>query len=119
MATLGARLGSIAPGEVEIELPYSQDLVQQHGYLHAGAIATIADSACGYAAMSLLGEDTDVLAIEFKINFLSPAKGDLLARAKVLRSGRRISACSCEVLDHASGEQVAFMVGSIIGIKKS
>lgn len=119
MATLGARLGKVAPGNVEIELPYSEDLVQQHGYLHAGAIATIADSACGYAALGLLGEEFEVLAVEFKINFLAPAKGDLVARAKVLRPGRRISACSCEVIEKASGERVACMLGSIISVKKS
>ncbi|MHC5063975.1 MAG: PaaI family thioesterase [Planctomycetota bacterium] len=119
MATLGARLGRLAAGEAEIELPFSQDLVQQHGYLHAGAITTIADSACGYAALSLIGGEFEVLAVEFKINFLAPAKGDLIAKAKVLRSGKRITACSCEVVDKEKGDRVAFMLGSIINVKRN
>lgn len=86
-----------------------------------GVISTIADSACGYAAMSLLPEGMDVLAIEFKINFLAPARGDLIARAEVLRSGKRISACTCEVFARtdAGEERVAMMQGSIIARRAS
>jgi uncharacterized protein (TIGR00369 family) len=84
MRTIGARLERIAAGEIEIHLPYRADLTQQHGFVHAGIVATILDSACGYAAFSLMPPGAGVLSIEFKTNLLAPAKGDLLiARAPV------------------------------------
>ncbi len=84
MKTIGASLLKVTPGEVEIELLFRADLAQQHGYLHAGVITAIVDTACGYAALSLMPEQTEVLSIEFKINFLSPAIGErMIARARV------------------------------------
>jgi uncharacterized protein (TIGR00369 family) len=88
MATLGATLGRIAPGEVEIALASRPELAQQHGFVHAGVLATILDSACGYAAYSLMPADAAVLSVEFKINLLAPAVGErFVARARVLRPG--------------------------------
>lgn len=94
MTTLGARLERIAPGEVVISMPYRADLTQQHGYLHAGAITTIGDSACGYAALTLMEPGSGVLSVEFKVNLVAPARGSLFtARARVLRAGRTLTAC--------------------------
>ena len=91
MATIGARLFAIRPGEVEIELPYRADLTQQHGYVHGGIIGMIADSACGYAAYSLMPEDSSVLTVEYKLNLVAPAEGSrFLARGRVLRPGRTL-----------------------------
>ena len=77
MATLGARLSRVEPGHVEIELPFRPDLTQQHGFLHAGVVTSVMDSACGYAAMSLMEPGAAVLSVEFKVNLLAPARGDL------------------------------------------
>ena len=98
MQTIGARLKRVAPGEVDIELPFSRDLTQQHGYLHAGVVTTVVDSACGYAALSLTPPGAEVLSVEFKINLVSPASGELfVARARVLRAGRNITVCAGDV----------------------
>jgi uncharacterized protein (TIGR00369 family) len=98
MQTIGAVLEDVTPGRVSIRLPFREDLTQQHGFLHAGAIASVADSACGYAALSLMPEDAGVLSIEFKVNMLAPAKGDaIVARAEVIRSGRNIMVCRADV----------------------
>lgn len=98
MATLGARLVRIEPGLCEIELDYRGELTQQHGYMHAGASTTIADSAGGYAAYSLMPADSSVLAVEFKVNLLAPGKGErFLARGKVVRPGKRLTVCEIEV----------------------
>lgn len=99
MRTLGATLLRVAPGEVDIELPFSEALVQQHGFLHAGVTTAIADSACGYAALSLMPVDVAVLSVEFKVNMLAPAQGARFrAIGRVLRSGRTITVCRGEVL---------------------
>ncbi|HWS54717.1 MAG TPA: PaaI family thioesterase [Pyrinomonadaceae bacterium] len=95
METLGARLARVAAGEVEIELAFRQDLTQQHGYLHAGVVAAVVDSACGYAALSLAEPGAEVLSIEFKLNLLAPSAGDSFsARARVLRPGRNVTVCA-------------------------
>ena len=92
MQAIGASLTRISPGEVEIVLPFREDLTQPHGFLHAGIVSTIADSACGYAAYSLLPADAAVLTVEYKGNFLSPARGDrMIARARVTKPGRTVS----------------------------
>ena len=91
MATLGATITSIAPGEVVLALPFREDLTQQHGFLHAGVIATVLDSACGYAALSTMPADAGVLSIEFKTNLLAPARGESFRVAgRVLKPGRTI-----------------------------
>src|SRR5215470_13524581 len=89
MSTLGAELTAVGHGSVEIRLPFSARLTQQHGYLHAGAIAAILDSACGYAALSLAAEGKDVLTVELKENLMAPAAGEVfIARAHVKRAGK-------------------------------
>ena len=94
MRTIGAELTCAGPGEVEIVLPFRDDLTQQHGYLHAAAVTAIIDTACGYAAMTLARPGEGVLAVEYKVNFLSPAAGDRLrASARVLRRGRSLTVC--------------------------
>lgn len=91
MSTIGAELTSVTPGTVEIEMPYSTALTQQHGFLHAGIISTALDSACGYAAYSLMPPEAAVLTIEFKLNMLSPGKGErFLFRGSVTKPGRTI-----------------------------
>jgi uncharacterized protein (TIGR00369 family) len=98
MNLIGAELVKIVPGEVEIQIPFRNDLTQQHGFLHAGIITTVVDSACGYAALSLMPAEASVLTVEFKVNLLSPAKGEwFLARGKVVKPGRTITVCSGEV----------------------
>jgi uncharacterized protein (TIGR00369 family) len=116
MATLGATLELVEPGEVHIALPFSPALSQQHGFLHAGATTAIADSANGYAALSLTPPGSDVLAVEFKINLLAPARAPrLVAKGRVLRAGRRLTVCFAEVLavGGAGGELVATMLSTI------
>jgi len=117
MATLGAQIRFVAPGEVHIHLPHSGAITQQNNFIHAGAIASIADSACGYAAFTLAPPDTDVLAVEFKINLISPARApSFIARGRVLRSGRTLSTCLAEVhgISDAGEELVATMLSTII-----
>jgi uncharacterized protein (TIGR00369 family) len=96
MRHLAAHLGHVAPGRVHIVLPNRPEIDQQHGYIHAGA--TIADSAGGYAALTLFPENTAVLTVEYKINFLAPAVGDHIeAVGTVLKSGRTLTVCQLEV----------------------
>ncbi len=98
MQHIGASLVRVEAGLVEIHVPYHPSLTQQHGFFHAGTIATAADSAGGYAALSLMPADASVLSVEFKINLMSPADGDLLiARAKVMKAGRTLTVCQVEV----------------------
>ncbi len=92
MSTLGASLAEIAPGRVVIELPWAAGLTQQHGFLHAGMVATALDSACGYAGFTLMPEGAGVLTIEFKINLLAPAKGQRFRMVgQVIKPGRTIT----------------------------
>ena len=98
MGLIGARLSRVEPGLVEIELPYRADLTQQHGFFHAGITSTIADSAGGYAAFSLMPADASVLTTEFKINLLAPAEGELLrALGRVVKPGRLLTVCEVDV----------------------
>jgi uncharacterized protein (TIGR00369 family) len=98
MRHLGAHLGHVAPGRVHIVLPNRPEIDQQHGYIHAGAISAIADSAGGYAALTLFPENTAVLTVEYKINLLAPAVGDRIeAVGTVLKSGRTLTVCQLEV----------------------
>ena len=95
MSTLGAQLVAIRPGEAIIELPFGSHLTQQHGFLHAGAVTSIVDSACGYAALSVMPEGAAVLSVEFKINLMKPAAGSVFrATGKVLKSGKSLTVCS-------------------------
>ncbi len=98
MDLIGARLAVVQPGRVRIELPFREDLTQQHGFFHAGITSTIADSAGGYAAYSLFPAEASVLTVEYKINLIAPAKGAaLLAEGRVVKPGRRLTLCDLEV----------------------
>lgn len=117
MTALGAKLTLVEPGKVHVAFPKLDQFTQQNGFVHAGAIASIADSACGYAAFTLAPADTDVLAVEFKINLLTPARATMFeARARVLRSGRTLSTCFAEVIGVQNGDEelVATMMSTII-----
>lgn len=117
MRTLGAELVHIAPGEVNIAMPYSKDFCQQNGFLHAGTISSIADSANGYAALTLCEPDMDVLAVEFKINLLAPAKAPrFLAEGRVVRPGRTLTVCLAHVFGIEGTERtiVATMLSTLI-----
>lgn len=106
MRTLGAVIGKVGPGEVEIEMPYRADLTQQYGFIHCGIVTAILDSACGYAAFSLSAPDTAVLTVEYKVNFVAPAKGGrLLARGEVVRPGTTIAVCKGDVLAYDGEEE--------------
>lgn len=99
MTTIGAELVSVAPGEVVIELPFREDLTQQHGFLHAAIVTAIVDSACGFAAYSLMPVDAAVLTAEYKVNFLAPAAGRrFVAYGRVLKPGRTLTVAAGEVV---------------------
>lgn len=120
MTTMGARLATVAPGEVTIALPFDARLTQQHGYLHAGAVAAVVDSACGYAALSLMDPDAAVLSVEFKINMLAPAAGTAFrATGRVVRSGRTITVCAGELVAVREGgtSVVAVMQATMMAVR--
>ncbi len=119
MAAIGASVRSVTPGAVEIELPYRADLCQQDGFLHAGIVTTIVDSACGYAAYTLMPAGARVLSVEFKINFLAPAVGDsFIARGKVARAGRTVTVCTGEVVAQSQDAQrvIALMQATMMAV---
>jgi uncharacterized protein (TIGR00369 family) len=121
MKTIGAHLVKVAPGEVAIELPYSKDFTQQHGFIHAGILSTIADNACGYAAYTLMPANSEVLGVENKINFLAPARGErFVAIGKVIKAGRTLAVCSGEVWATNNGEKtlVAVMQSTLMALGK-
>jgi len=98
MRHLGARLTQVTSGRVHIELPHRPEVTQQHGYFHAGATSTIADSAGGYAALTLFPDDAEVLTVEYKLNLIAPGEGDYLeAVGTVLKSGRTLTVCRLDV----------------------
>ncbi len=121
MATLGASLVSIRAGEVLIELPYAPHILQQQGFLHAGVTTTIVDSACGYAALTLMPDDADVVSVEFKINMLAPAVGErFIARGQVVKAGKTLTICTGEVLAVKNGEEraVALMQATMMTVER-
>lgn len=106
MQTLGARVVQVELGKVTLECPYFEGLSQQHGFFHAGVLTSLADSACGYAALSMMPESADVLSVEFKINLLKPAKTDkIIAVGTVLQAGKTLVICEGLVMD-ATGEKL-------------
>lgn len=115
MRTIGAELTRVSPGVVEIEMPFSDALTQQHGFLHAGVISTALDSACGYAAYSMMPADAAILTIEFKINLLSPGKGErFLFRGEVTKPGRTIMVTDGRAYA-VDGEGEARMIATMTG----
>ena len=120
MTTIGARLTRVAAGEVEIRVPFRPDLTQQHGFLHAGVVTSALDSACGYAAFTLMPEGTGVLTLEFKTNLLAPARGtELIARGRVVRVGRTITVCQGDaaMLTDGAETSVATMLATMMTIR--
>jgi len=114
MTTLGAALERVEPGAVDVAVPFSEALCQQNGFLHAGVLASVADSACGYAALTLAAPGQDVLAVEFKINLMRPARGArFVARAKVLRAGRTLTVSRADVFGDGE-ELIATMLSTVI-----
>jgi len=119
MTTLGAELVSVAPGAVEIRIPFHRNLSQQHDFVHAGAIASILDSSCGYAALSVAPPDVDVLSVEFKVNLLAPAVGDaFVARGSVKRAGKKITVCAADAFAVRGKEEklIATMLATIMNL---
>lgn len=121
MATVGARLAALAPGACTLRVPWSAAITQQDGFLHAGILAVLADSACGFAAYSLMPPGARVLSIEFKINMLSPAVGeDFEADGFVIRAGRNVTACRADVHARAGGGRklVAAMQATMMTLRE-
>jgi uncharacterized protein (TIGR00369 family) len=120
MSTLGASLVRVSPGAVEIALPAGSSVSQQHGFIHAGAIAAIADTAAGYAALSLMPPGTGVLTTEFKINLVAPATGGrILARGRVIKAGRTLTLAQTKVMAENAGQErlVAFLTATLMAIE--
>ena len=119
MSTLGAELTVVGEGVLEIRLPFSSSLTQQNGYVHAGAITTVLDSACGYAALSIAPADHDVLTVEFKVNLLAPAVGEaFIAKAQVKRAGRKLIVCTADAFAVTGEKQklVATILATIMAL---
>lgn len=120
MSILGAKLVLIADGEVHIELPFSAQLTQQHGYIHAGAITSVVDNACGYAAMTRMAPECEVVTAEFKVNFMRPAIGErFVAIGKVQSSGKMLTVTTGEVLAFtgATSKVIALMQATIVSVR--
>jgi uncharacterized protein (TIGR00369 family) len=120
MTTLGATLIDVTPGAVEIVLKPGDAVSQQHGFVHAGAVAAIADSAAGYAALTLMPADAGVLTAEFKINLLAPATGDrIIARGKVIKAGRTLVLAQAEVFAEKDGKErlVALLTATMMTVR--
>lgn len=121
MDTIGATLSRVAPGEVDITLPFRDDLTQQHGFLHAGIVTTIVDSACGYSALSLMPSGVGVLTVEYKVNLLAPASGShVVARGHVTRPGRTITVCAGDVYAYEGDREklVATMLATMMTVRE-
>lgn len=120
MKTLGVRIVRADAGFAELEMPYSQEFTQQHGFLHAGIVSTVLDSACGYAAFSLMSADAAVLTIEFKINLMAPASGErFLFRAEVTKPGRTITVSDGKAYAVTAGgdeKLIATMTGTLMAV---
>jgi uncharacterized protein (TIGR00369 family) len=120
MSTLGASLGGISPGAVEIVIHPSPAISQQHGFVHAGAVSAIADSAAGYAALSLMPAGLGVLTTEFKINLVAPAVGErIIARGRVVKPGRTLTLVQTEVFAESQGQEklIALLTATITSIE--
>ena len=124
MHTLGVEITRLAAGKIELAMPYEAAFTQQHGFVHAGIMATVLDSACGYAAFSLMPAEAAVLTVEFKTNLLAPAKGErFLFRAQVVKPGRTLTVCEGRAFALANGAQtgsqerlVATMNGTLMAL---
>ena len=115
MALIGARLAIVEPGYVEVALPFREDLTQQKGFIHGGILGMIADTACGYAAFSLMPAGGSLVTVEYKMNILTPGRGALVARGQVLRPGRTLTVARAEVYA-ADGKHVATMLQTLMAL---
>ncbi|NYT66722.1 PaaI family thioesterase [Alcaligenaceae bacterium] len=121
MTTLGATLSLVADGEVHIEVPYSPHISQQHGFMHGGAVGSILDSACGYAAMTKTPAGSEIVSVEFKINFVRPAIGDrFVAVGKVQTAGKLLLVSAGEVRAYTGNDYkiVALMQATMMNVQK-
>lgn len=117
MRTIGAVLESVGSGTVTITCGFDDRLTQQHGLLHGGVVASLADVACGYAALSVMPADREVLTVEFKIHFLKPAKADrVIAVGQVVQSGRTLTVCEGSVFDATRSRVLARMTATMIAV---
>jgi uncharacterized protein (TIGR00369 family) len=119
METLGVEIAALRPGEVELTMAFAPTFTQQNGFLHAGIVATVLDSACGYAAFSLMPADAAVLTVEFKINLIAPARGErFLFKGKVVKPGRTIIVCEGQAVAIEAGEEklIATMTGTLMAL---
>src|SRR6201992_1059522 len=119
MGTLGISIERLIPGEIELAMPYNEAYTQQHGFVHAGIITAALDSACGYAAFSLMPADAEVLTVEFKTNLLAPAKGDrFVFRAEVIKPGRTLTICDARALalEGSKEKLIATMTGTLMAL---
>jgi uncharacterized protein (TIGR00369 family) len=122
MQTLGVEITRLAPGEIELAMPYEAAFTQQHGFIHAGIMATVLDSACGYAAFSLMPTDAAVLTVEFKTNLLAPAKGErFVFRARVVKPGRTITVCDAAAfaIDAGTEKLIATMTWTLMVLPRA
>ena len=116
MQLIGAEMVSVGSGTCELAVPFRSDLTQQHGYIHAGIVTTVLDSACGYAAFSLMPEGSSVLSVEFKVNLLAPARCERLnVRAEVKRAGRTLTVCTADAF--ADDKLCATMLATMMRIE--
>ncbi|MDN5284632.1 MAG: PaaI family thioesterase [Mucilaginibacter sp.] len=117
MHTLNAQLVEVKKGQVKISCEFSDALTQQHGFFHAGVATSIADSACGYAALTMMPENVEVLTVEFKVNFLKPAQtSKLIAIGKVLQAGKTLTVCEGNVYDSNEEKLIARMIATMISV---
>ena len=117
MRTVGAVLESLEPGRVTITCAFNQGLTQQHGLFHGGVVASVVDVACGYAALSVLPDDREVLTVEFKVHFLKPAQTDrIIAVGQVIQSGRTLTVCEGSVFDATRTRLIARMTATMMAV---
>jgi uncharacterized protein (TIGR00369 family) len=119
MKTIGAKLERVSAGEVEIVLPFRNDLTQHHGFMAAAVLTAVVDTACGYAAMTLMPPGSSVLTIEYKANFLAPGRGQrMVARGRVIRPGRTVTVCAGDVVavDGGSEKPVATLLATMMRV---
>lgn len=120
MQTIGIEIAHLAPGEIDLAMPYDAAYTQQHGFVHAGILSTALDSACGYAAFSLMPAAAAVLTVEFKTNLLAPAAGErFLFKGRVIKPGKTLTVCEAEafaITDKAEQRLIATMTGTLMAI---
>jgi len=117
MQTMNARLIEAEKGQVKITCEFSEALTQQHGFFHAGVLTSLVDSACGYAALTLMPPDKEVLTVEFKVNFLNPANtAKIIATGTVLQSGKNLTICEGHVFDETETKLLAKMTATMIAV---